>query len=83
MAGMLPEGIICCVCLCILYAFYKAKKYNFPKADKFSFKRFLLSFKDAIWALIMPVIILGGIYAGIFTPTESAVVAVVYGLRYV
>lgn len=78
MAGMLP-GIICCVCLCI-YAFYKAKKYNFPKADKFSFKRFLLSFKDAIWALIMPVIILGGIYAGIFTPTESAVVAVVYSL---
>lgn len=78
MAGMLP-GIICCIFLCI-YAFYKAKKCNFPKADKFSFKRFLLSFKDAVWALIMPVIILGGIYAGIFTPTESAVIAVVYGL---
>ena len=78
MAGVLP-GIICCVCLCI-YAYYKAKKCNFPKADKFSFKRFLVSFKDAIWALVMPVIILGGIYAGIFTPTESAVVAVVYGV---
>ena len=36
-------------------------------------------FKDAIWALIMPIIILGGIYAGIFTPTESAVAAVGYG----
>lgn len=77
MAGVIP-GVVCCVFLCI-YAFYKAKKYNFPKADKFSFKRFLLSFKDAIWALIMPIIILGGIYAGIFTPTESAVMAVVYG----
>ena len=36
-------------------------------------------FKDAIWALIMPIIILGGIYAGIFTPTESAVATVGYG----
>ena len=78
MAGILP-GIVCCVALCV-YAYFKAKKCNFPKSDKFSFKRFLLSFKDAVWALIMPVIILGGIYAGIFTPTESAVVAVVYGM---
>lgn len=77
MAGVLP-GIICCIALCI-YAYFKAKKQNFPKADNFSFIRFLISFKDAVWALIMPIIILGGIYAGIFTPTESAVVAVVYG----
>lgn len=78
MAGLVPD-IICCVFLC-LWAFVKAKRSNFPKADHFSFKRFLTSFKDAIWALIMPIIILGGIYAGIFTPTESAVVAVVYGV---
>lgn len=77
MAGVLP-GIICGVLLCV-YAYYKAKKCDFPKEAGFSFKRFLLSFKDAIWALIMPVVILGGIYAGIFTPTESAVVAVFYG----
>ena len=78
MAGVIP-GIVCCVFLCI-YAYLKAKKCNFPKSDKFSFKRFLVSFKDAVWALIMPIIILGGIYAGIFTLTESAVVAVVYGM---
>lgn len=78
MAGILP-GIVCCIALCI-YAYFKAKKYNFPKSDKFSFKRFLMSFKDAIWALIMPIIILGGIYGGFFTPTESAVIAVVYGM---
>lgn len=77
MAGVIP-GFLCCIALCI-YAYFKAKKSDFPKSDKFSFKRFLVSFKDAIWALVMPVIILGGIYAGIFTPTESAVVAVVYG----
>jgi C4-dicarboxylate transporter DctM subunit len=35
---------------------------------------------DAVWALLMPVIILGGIYAGVFTPTESAVIAVFYGV---
>lgn len=77
MSGVIP-GIVCCIFLCI-YAFYKAKVCNFPKADGFSFKRFFLSFRDAIWALVMPIIILGGIYAGIFTPTESAVMAVVYG----
>lgn len=77
MAGVLP-GIVCCVFLCA-YAYFKAKKANFPKSDKFSFKRFLVSLKDSVWALIMPIIILGGIYAGIFTPTESAVVAVIYG----
>lgn len=38
------------------------------------------AFKDAIWGLLMPVIILGGIYGGIFTPTEAAAVAVIYGL---
>jgi len=77
MAGVIP-GVICCIFLCI-FAYIKAKKSGFPKADKFSYKRFLTSFKDAVWALIMPIVILGGIYAGIFTPTESAVVAVVYG----
>lgn len=77
--GIVIPGIVCCIFLC-MYAYFKAKKNNFPKSDRFSFKRFLVSFKDAVWALIMPIIILGGIYAGIFTPTESAVVAVVYGM---
>jgi len=40
----------------------------------------LTAFKDAVWGLLTPVIILGGIYAGIFIPTEAAGVAVVYGL---
>lgn len=47
---------------------------------KFSLKEVGRSFVDALWALGMPVIILGGIYLGIFTPTEAAVVAVAYGL---
>ena len=45
-----------------------------------SYKERMLAFKDAIWGLLTPVIILGGIYGGVFTPTEAAGVAVVYGL---
>lgn len=78
MAGVIP-GIVCGVALCIA-AFVIAKKNNFPKEDKFEPKRLGVTFKDAIWALLMPFIILGGIYSGIFTPTESAVVAVFYGI---
>ena len=78
MAGIVP-GVFCGIMLCV-YAFLKAKRNNYPKEANFSFKRFLLTFKDAVWALLMPLVILGGIYAGIFTPTESAVIAVFYGV---
>ncbi len=77
MAGIIP-GVICGIALCV-WAYIKARKENFPRESGFSFLRFLKSFKSAVWALLMPVVILGGIYAGIFTPTESAVVAVFYG----
>lgn len=45
----------------------------------FSFTAMIKAFGEAFWAILMPVIILGGIYGGIFTPTEAAAVAVVYG----
>ncbi|MDR1625554.1 MAG: TRAP transporter large permease [Spirochaetia bacterium] len=76
-SGVIPgflTGFALCVC-----AYFKAKKHNYPRNEGFSFRRFLLSFRNAVWALFMPIIILGGIYAGVFTPTESAVVAVFYG----
>jgi C4-dicarboxylate transporter DctM subunit len=77
-SGILP-GIIACVALCA-YAYYMARKHHFPKGEKFSWRKFVLATKDAIWALLMPVIILGGIYSSVFTPTESAVVSVFYGV---
>ena len=43
-------------------------------------RRLLRAVLDARWALLAPVIVLGGIYGGIFTPTEASVVAAVYGL---
>lgn len=56
-----------------------ANKHDFPK-HSFSMKELGRSFVDAIGAILMPVIVLGGIYGGIFTPTEAAAVACVYAL---
>lgn len=78
MSGVIP-GVMAGVFMCI-YAYFYARKHNIPKSDKFDLKRLLKATKESIWALLMPVLILGGIYSGIFTPTESAAVAVVYGL---
>lgn len=78
MSGVIP-GVMAGVFMCI-YAYFYARKHNIPKSDKFDLKRLLKATKESVWALLMPVLILGGIYSGIFTPTESAAVAVVYGL---
>ena len=78
MAGFIP-GIFICVTLCIV-AHILTKKQGFVPSEKKSAKERISAFKDAILALLMPVIILGGIYTGIFTPTEAAVVSVFYGL---
>lgn len=77
MSGVIP-GVMAGGVMCI-YAYFYAMKHGIPKSDSFSFKRLIVTTKDAVWALLMPVIILGGIYSGLFTPTESAAVAVVYG----
>ena len=64
----------------MLTAYLISKKKGFKGTEKSSLKQIGTTFKDAQLALLMPIIILGGIYGGIFTPTESAVVAVFYGL---
>lgn len=77
-AGMLP-GIFISLSL-MAVAHYLAKRQGFTPSPKASWRERGKAFKDAIFALLMPVIILGGIYGGIFTPTEAAVVSVFYGL---
>jgi len=59
---------------------YIAYKHNYPMGSKFTLKNIWKTFKEAIWGLIMPMIILGGIFSGVFTPTEAAVIAVDYAL---
>ena len=64
----------------ILYSYYIAKKYNYPKEGKVSLKGKWKSFKDASWALAMPFIIIFGIRGGVFTATEGGAVVSAYCL---
>lgn len=78
-AGIIP-GLLVGFAL-ILYAYFYSKKMGYTGLkEKTSLSNIAKSVWDAKWALLIPVIILGGIYGGIFTPTEAAVIAVVYGL---
>lgn len=67
--------------LCLIaYALYYGKKHDLPAHEKSSGKEITASLKDGIWALLMPVIILGGIFGGLFTATEAAAVSALYAL---
>lgn len=79
MAGIIP-GILMGVALAVVVLIEVARKGIKPAHEKRSWKERFKSFKEAFWGLLMPVIILGGIYGGIFTPTEAAAVSVIYGL---
>lgn len=78
LAGFIP-GIMIGLTL-IVYAKRVSKKRGYQGDRKYTAKEKLMAFKDAVWALLMPVIILGGIYSGVFTPTESAAVACIYAM---
>ncbi|WP_303060539.1 TRAP transporter large permease [Veillonella magna] len=78
-AGILP-GVLMGVALMIV-CYIVSKKNGYVGSDeRKSAKEIWTAFKEAFWAILSPVIILGGIYSGIFTPTEAAVVSVVYSL---
>jgi len=78
-AGIIPGIIIGVVLMFVCWATAKKKNYVYV-SERPKFSVVVKAFKEAVWALIVPVIILGGIYGGIFTPTEAAVVAVVYSV---
>ncbi|UOQ91987.1 TRAP transporter large permease [Halobacillus shinanisalinarum] len=78
-AGIIPGCLVAAGLM--VYSYYYSKKMGYRgTGEKFTFKRFYDAAWDAKWALLIPIIIIGGIYGGIFTPTEAAAVAVVYGL---
>jgi len=78
-SGIIP-GIVVAFGL-MLYAYIHSKRKGYKgNGIPFKLSRFLKSVWDAKWSLLIPVIILGGIYGGIFTPTEAAAVAVIYAL---
>jgi C4-dicarboxylate transporter DctM subunit len=79
LGGIIP-GIMLALGMAVYSIIYGTKHRHEIVIHRFSLRNLWLAFQDAIWALLMPIIILGGIYGGIFTPTESAAVAIIYGL---
>ncbi|MCB1762217.1 MAG: TRAP transporter large permease [Gammaproteobacteria bacterium] len=78
-AGILPGLLICLLCMAVIAAL--GRRLNLPKrAEGPSLKRIIRGFRSSLLAIIMPVIILGGILSGIVTPTEAAAIAVAYAL---
>ena len=78
-AGILPGLLICLVCMAIIAGL--ARRHNLPKADNApSLMDIFRAFRSSLVALIMPIIILGGILGAVVTPTEAASVAVAYAL---
>lgn len=79
MAGIIP-GVLMGVALVVVVKMQAKKKGIQPSRKKATAKELWKAFGSAFWAFLMPLIILGGIYGGIFTPTEAAAVSVIYGL---
>lgn len=78
LSGIMP-GVLSGLAMCI-FAYLYAVHHKLPRGQDFNLINVLKATQSTIWAMLMPIIILGGIYAGVFTPTESAAVACIYGL---
>ncbi|MCK1390398.1 TRAP transporter large permease subunit [Bradyrhizobium sp. 1] len=75
-AGLLP-GMLLTTMLCIV-TWWLARKRDYPRMAKASWGETLHAFRESIWGLMLVVIIIGGIYSGLFTATEAAAMAAVY-----
>lgn len=79
-AGIIPGIVITVGLMIVAYFISKKRGYKPESVEKIKIREVLKAFNEAKWALFIPIIILGGIYGGIFSPTEAAVVAVVYAI---
>lgn len=78
LGGIIP-GLIMAVAMMLLIA-RAAKKKNYPRGPRPNLGNIVSSLREAFFSLLTPVILLGGIYSGVFTPTEAAAVAAVYSI---
>lgn len=78
-AGLIPGLLMGFVLIVTCYFLSKRNGYK-GTGEWPTFRQVWIAFRSAIWALLAPVVVLGGIYSGMFTPTEAAVIAVVYSL---
>jgi C4-dicarboxylate transporter DctM subunit len=76
MAGVIP-GLILASMLGAT-TFYRAWKNNYPRMPRANWAQRIKAFRDSIWGLLLVFIVLGGIYSGVFTPTEAAAISAVY-----
>ena len=76
MAGVIP-GIGLAIVLGGV-AWWRAKKFDYPRQPKASIAERLRTFRESIWGLLLIVVVMGGIYTGLFTPTEAAAMSAVY-----
>ena len=75
-AGILPGILLTAVLMTTITVI--ARRQDMPRQERVPFKEVARTFREALWGLMLIVIILGGIYAGVFTPTEAAAVSAVY-----
>ena len=75
-AGIIPGLIL--ATLLGLTTWWRARKFNYPRQPKASWGERLRAFREAIWGLLLIIVVIGGIYTGIFTPTEAAAMSAVY-----
>jgi C4-dicarboxylate transporter DctM subunit len=76
MAGVIP-GLMLATMLGMT-TFYRAWKNDYPRMPRSSWLERLRAFRDSVWGLLLIVIVLGGIYSGMFTPTEAAAMSALY-----
>jgi C4-dicarboxylate transporter DctM subunit len=75
-AGIIPGLLL--ASLLMFVTWFVARKNNYPRMPKASFVEMLKSLRDCIWGLLLIVVVIGGIYSGVFTPTEAAAMSAVY-----
>ncbi len=78
--GGIGPGVLLALLFMVVARFILRKNELVVSGEPFNFRKFLSSLRNSIWAIFMPIIIIGGIVGGIFTPTEAAAVAVAYAL---
>ena len=75
-AGIIPGLLLALLLLTVTWVV--AKKRNYPRMPRASFKELALAFRESFWGLALIVVVIGGIYSGIFTPTEAAAMSAMY-----
>src|SRR5512145_1485502 len=76
MAGVVPGLALAAVLGGVTW--YRAKKFNYPRQPKATWGERWISFRKSVWGLLLIIVVMGGIYSGMFTPTEAAAMSAVY-----